>query len=239
MRPDPDDIGPDADGDARVLDLLSSMDDQDAVRHQPPADLWDSIAARLPSADQPTVITSPEPDDVRVAPAARPRADRGSVDPGSIDPVVVDLDARRERRWAPLVAAAAVVVLAAGTFGVLTSLDDPPTQELVASVELEALQDRGTGEAELVSVDGEQRLVVRADDLGPSPEGTHYEMWLIDAGITDIRSVGVLPDGVEEIEVPVPAGVDPEQFPIVDINVQQDGQEQHSGVDTSVLRGEF
>ena len=36
-----------------------------------------------------------------------------------------------------------------------------------------------------------------------------------------------------------PAGVDPEQFPIVDINVQQDGQEQHSGVDTSVLRGEF
>lgn len=229
MRPDPDELGPDADGDARVLDVLSSMDDQDAVRHQPPADLWDSIAARLPGADQPTVITSPEPDDVRVVPAV------GSV----VDPVVVDLDARRERRWAPLVAAAAVVALAAGTFGVLTSLDDPPTQELVAAVELEALQDRGTGEAELVTVDGEQRLVVRADDLGPSPEGTHYEMWLIDAGITDIRSVGVLPDGVEEIEVPVPAGVDPEQFPIVDINVQQDGQEQHSGVDTSVLRGEF
>ena len=229
MRPDPDELGPDADGDARVLDVLSSMDDQDGVRHQPPADLWDSIAARLAGADQPTVITSPEPDDVRVAPAA------GTVG----DPVVVDLDARRERRWAPLVAAAAVVALAAGTFGVLTSLDDPPTQELVAAVELEALQDRGTGEVELVTVDGEQRLVVRADDLGPSPEGTHYEMWLIDAGITDIRSVGVLPDGVEEIEVPVPAGVDPEQFPIVDINVQQDGQEQHSGVDTSVLRGEF
>jgi hypothetical protein len=225
MRPDPDELGPWSEGDRRVLDLLSTMDDHDLDRHEPPPGLWDSIAASLPDADEPTVLgvdgatTSAEPLGGEPAPA-----------------VVVDLEARRRQRRARLLAAAAVVVLAAGTFGAI-AMDRTPSQELVASVELEALKARGSGEAELVTVDGEQRLVVRAADLGPSPEGTHYEMWMIDEGITDIRSLGELPDGVEEIEVPLPEGVDPDEFPIVDINVQQDDQEQHSGVDTSVLRG--
>ncbi|MFN7151613.1 MAG: anti-sigma factor domain-containing protein, partial [Microthrixaceae bacterium] len=146
------------------------------------------------------------------------------------------LTARRRRGWTLVAGAAAAMVLVAGSVGLIRTREDD-TQELVASIELEALSDRGTGRAELVEVDGEQRLVVRTEDLGAAPEGTHFEMWLINPDITDMHSLGELPAGADEIEVPLPAGVDPDDFPIVDINVQQDDQVQHSGVDTSVLRG--
>lgn len=227
MRPDPDELGPDAEGMDRVLDVLSTTSDADLPLEDPPSGLWDSIAARLD--DEPSLVVEPEP---LVAPAP-------SVAPAVSDAPaaeVVDLAARRRRGWVLVAAAAAAVVLVAGSVGLIRTREDS-TQELVASVELDALADRGTGEAELVEVDGEQRLVVRTADLGTAPEGTHFEMWLINPDITDMHSLGELPAGADVVEVEVPAGVDPGKFPIVDINVQQDDQVQHSGVDTSVLRG--
>ncbi len=226
MRPDPDELGPDAEGMDRVLDVLSTTTDADLPLEDPPSGLWDSISARLD--DEPEVVLEPVPalsPEPTLAPEhAQPAAE------------VVDLTARRRRGWVLVAAAAAAMVLVAGSVGLIRTREDS-TQELVASVELDALADRGAGEAELVEVDGEQRLVVRTTDLGTAPEGTHFEMWLINPDITDMHSLGELPAGADVVEVEVPAGVDPGDFPIVDINVQQDDQVQHSGVDTSVLRG--
>lgn len=227
MHPDPEDLGTDQDF-GRVVDLLSTLTDDDTRRDEVPSDLWDRIAGRLSTADQPTVLASaPEPAVVEPQPApAGANADN-----------VVDLDTRRRQRWLRVAAAAAVVVLAAGTVGVISSGQTAPNQELVASVDLEPLKASGSGSAELITVDGVQRIVITAEGLPDAPEGHHYEMWLIDTEVTDPRSLGELPSGVDRIEVEVPEGVDPDEFPIVDINLQTDGQVEHSGVDTSVLRG--
>jgi hypothetical protein len=231
MHPDPEDLGTDQDF-GRVVDLLTAVTDQDAQRDEVPSDLWDRIAGRLSTADQPTVLAAaPEP--AVVEPAVTDEGAPAATSPSN----VVDLDARRRQRWLRVAAAAAVVVLAAGTVGVISSGQTDQRQELVASVDLEPLKDSGSGSAELITVDGVQRIVITAEGLPEAPEGHHYEMWLIDPEVTDPRSLGELPSGVDRIEVEVPQGVDPEQFPIVDINLQTDGQVEHSGVDTSVLRG--
>jgi anti-sigma-K factor RskA len=236
MRPDPDELGPDAEDFGRVVDVLSTMSSEDSWRDQVPGDLWADIESRLATADEPTVLASPaelrvvdpEPVDVTSAPATPVASSAGNV---------VQLDDRRRQRWFRAAAAAAVVVIAAGTFGVITTNSPDTTQEVVASVDLEPLKERGSGTAELVTIDGVEQLRITADGLGPAPEGYHYEMWLIDADVTDPRSLGRLPSGQDQIVVDVPEGIDLDEYPIVDINVQVDGQEQHSGVETSVLRG--
>lgn len=238
MRPADEEMNRDGDV-GRVVDLLSSMTPDDAARDELPAGLWDDIASRLSSADQPTVLA--EQPSLRVvptpsAPAAEEHTDGAADDHGA--PVTrLDDHRRRQQRWRRVAAAAAVVVVAAGTFGLINANTPDTTTELVASVELQPLKEAGSGTAELITVDGVEQLRISAADLPPAPEGHHYEMWLIDAGVTDPRSLGSLPSGQQEIVVDVPEGVDPDQYPIVDINLQVDGQEQHSGVDTSVLRG--
>ena len=234
MRPDPDELGPDAD-DRRVVDLLSSMTDEDLARDELPADLWDGIASRLSTADQPTVIARvPE---LQIIASEEPTTDDPTNDAAAPGGTVVNLDDRRRQRWVRVAAAAAVVVLAAGTYGVISSNSPDTTQELVASVDLQPLKDTGTGTAELITTDGVDQLRITAEGLPPAPDGHHYEMWLIDPEVTSPQSLGQLPSGQDEIVVDVPEGVDPDEFPIVDINVQVDGQVQHSGVETSVLRG--
>lgn len=236
MRPADDEM--DRDGDVgRVVDLLSSMTPDDAMRDELPAGLWDDIASRLSTADQPTVLA--EQPALRVVPPFEPTASEDAEPAAGDDASVTRLDdhRRRQQRWRRIAAAAAVVVVAAGTFGVINANTPDTTTELVASVELQPLKEGGSGTAELITVDGVEQLRISAADLPPAPDGHHYEMWLIDAEVTDPRSLGSLPSGQQEIVVDVPEGVDPDQYPIVDINLQVDGQEQHSGVDTSVLRG--
>ena len=235
MRPDDDDMSTDGDV-GRVVDLLSSMTVEDAHRDDLPPGLWDRIAEQLHGDDQPkvlaprlTVVTSTDDAAESAADGTDQRAPSG----------VTPIGAARSRRqpWLRVAAAAAaVVVVAAGTFGII-SANDGTSQELVASVELEPLKAAGTGSAELITVDGRQQLRITAAGLPPAPDGHHYEMWLVDPEVTDPRSLGSLPSGQDEIVVDVPEGVDPDAYPIVDINLQVDGEEQHSGVETSVLRG--
>jgi hypothetical protein len=234
MRSDPDEQGPDADEFGRVVDILSSTTPDDAAHEEPPDDMWDRIAGRLSNADQPTVLASPA--ELRIIEPG-PDADRPDEMPSAPPAVVVDLDHRRRQRWVRIAAVAAVVVLAAGTYGVISANSSDSTRELVASIDLDPLKDTGNGTAELVVVDGVEQVSITAEGLPPAPSGHHYEMWLIDAAVTNPQSLGQLPPGQDTAVVDVPAGVDPDEFPIVDINVQVDGEAQHSGVETSVLRG--
>lgn len=233
MHPDPDDLGTDHDI-SRVGDILTAMTDEDMRRDELPAGLWDRIATELPTADRPAVLHA-APDDTEGSEGSGDGASALEADAPSGN--VVELDGRRRQRWLRVTAVAAAVVLAAGTVGVISSMNTGTGQELVASVDLAPLKDSGAGTAELISVDGVERIVITVEGLPDAPSGRHHEMWLIDTDVTEPRSLGELPAGVDRIEIPVPDGVDPDEFPIVDINLQVDGEAQHSGLDTSLLRG--
>jgi anti-sigma-K factor RskA len=154
-------------------------------------------------------------------------ADEASAPAG---PTPID-QARRRRRPPPLWvlgAAAAAVLAVVGVAVALGSEDEP---EVVASATLDRLGPTGSGAAELVDDDGDLVLQVEAEGLDPG-DG-FLEVWVIDSGVTKLVSLGPSrPDGSYDL----PAGLDPEQFPVVDVSVEPlDGDPAHSG--DSVLRG--
>ncbi len=145
-------------------------------------------------------------------------------------PDVVPLDrARRGRRapWLLGAAAAAVVAVVALTVG-LAQRDEA---SVVASAPLERLGPSGAGDAELVEDDGD--LVLHVETAGLDPGDGFLEVWVIDPAVEKLVSLGPYrPDG----DYDLPPGLDPEQFPVVDVSVEPlDGDPAHSG--DSVLRG--
>jgi anti-sigma-K factor RskA len=123
-----------------------------------------------------------------------------------------------------------VIAAVAGTVLATSGNDDP---SLVASTSLEPLGAAGAGTAELVDDDGDLRLRVETADIDPG-DG-FLEVWVIDPEVSKLVSLGPLrPDGVYDL----PAGLEPEQFPIVDVSLEPiDGDPTHSG--DSLLRGQL
>lgn len=207
-----------SDDTARLRTLVLQLDDEDHARVDPPADLWDRIAASV-EADR--------------APAAAPAP------PAPPPAPVVSLDAHRRRRHRRvLTAVAAAVVVVAVTGAVLlrggSSTDDEP--QLVASTELEALEPVGgaTAEVRLVRQDDHLQLELDAQDMAAAPDGQHYELWLLDPNSESAEPVS-LGAMTGSTSVPVPAGVDPDDYAVVDVSLQEQGQTEHSG--HSLLRG--
>ena len=101
------------------------------------------------------------------------------------------------------------------------------------SCTLDVLGDAGSGRAELVNADGVKQIRLETADLDAG-DG-FLEVWVIDPSVTKLVSLGPLrPDGIYDL----PEGLDPAQFPIVDISVEPvDGDPTHSG--NSVLRGQL
>lgn len=182
--------------------LATDVEMEPTTWDQPPAGLWERIAAEagVPASDV---------DDTPVAPVAPLRP------------------SRRPLPWI-LGAVAAVAALVAGVaVFVGTTTDD----EVVASVTLDQLGDAGSGTAELIDDGGQYRLRVDTADLEPG-DG-FLEVWVIDTEVSKLVSLGPSrPDGTYDL----PPGLDPEQFPVVDVSVEPlDGDPNHSG--DSVLRG--
>lgn len=195
----------------------------------PPADLWARIAEEAgvaQTATDPPATDAPDPD--------LPALDTPT--PHAIPPAEPATGAevrelRPRRGGAPwlLAAAAALVVVVAG--GVWFTRDQGPT--VLASAELELLGERGSGQAQLVDDGGQLRLQVDTADLD-DPDG-FVEVWVIDEEVSKLVSLGPQrPDGTYDL----PAGLDPEDFPIVDVSFEPlDGDPAHSG--DSVLRGQL
>ncbi|MCU0273860.1 MAG: anti-sigma factor [Acidimicrobiales bacterium] len=223
FTPDPAD-GPEADrllralrgdGDdlvlARVGRALRELEPEDATLTPPPTDLWSRIEA---------------------AAGTGPARTGGGGGPASISEATAEATVVPfRRRWFPAVAAAAVVVIVAGVVVAVTGGSDDSSR-LVAVAQLEALQGDTPAVAELVEADDTLKLDL---DLSAftSPDGEYLEVWLLRPDVSGMVSLGpASPDGV----YPLPEGVDPGEFPVVDVSFEPaDGDEAHSG--NSLLRG--
>ena len=196
----------------------------------PPDDLWARIEAEAFGVAAAPVIEPPATE----PPVAEPPVvgvGGGSAD----DTTVVPFPGpdQRKRRWlvpVAAVAAAALIVVGIITVNATRPGDEP---ELIASVTLDVLGDAGSGRAELVNADGVTQIRLETADLDAG-DG-FLEVWVIDPSVTKLVSLGPLrPDGIYDL----PEGLDPAQFPIVDISVEPvDGDPTHSG--NSVLRGQL
>ena len=76
------------------------------------------------------------------------------------------------------------------------------------------------------SPDGALRLTV---DVSEGPQEGYYEVWLRDEQASRLISLGTVSG--QTTTLPVPAGVDLDRFPVVDVSQEEfDGDPSHSGV---------
>jgi anti-sigma-K factor RskA len=159
--------------------------------------------------------------------------------PGIWDRIAVELDEQptatplrsRRARWvAPLAIAAGIAVIAGV---VVLGGDDAQDPVVVATATLDPLAGTGSGTAELLDTEGHLQLRIETDDLDAG-DG-FLEVWVIDSGVERLVSLGpVRADGLYDL----PTGLDPRDFPIVDVSVEPiDGNPTHSG--NSLLRGQL
>lgn len=204
-----------------IAATLRDLDDSDLVLIDPPADLWDSIAASLD-----------EPSD----------ADHASVAP------VTSLASRRRSAIAQrsmMLIAAAVVLVVAGTIAISSLRGDDATVVARAELGFETGFDvAGTDASAQVSLreDGERYEIAFEQAVLPSTadQDADLELWLIDTddngNIVDLVSLGVV-DATDR-GFTVPSGYDPSAYDVVDISVEpHDGDHTHSG--RSILRGQL
>lgn len=90
------------------------------------------------------------------------------------------------------------------------------------------------GAAEVVEVDGSQRLRVSLDDVPEADDG-YLEVWLLRPDVSGLVTLGVL-EG-DSGEFLLPPGLDLGEYPVVDISLERvDGDPGHGG--HSLVRGE-
>lgn len=145
---------------------------------------------------------------------------------------------REPRRWLAS-AAAAVLLIGAYAAGRLTSRPDPtPAAPVVAKATLSSL-DGATrlGEAEVVTTSSGLTLRLHVDNDVPDPSSGYVEVWLINADLTRMISVGALGSG-RDTQLVVPASAIEAGYRIVDLsNERYDDEPAHSG--DSIMRGKL
>lgn len=191
---------------------------------QPPPGLWERIAAETGA----TMVA-----DALGSAAAEPATPTETFEPlpaAPVAPIAPVMPLRHPRRPLPWILGAAAAVVAL-VIGISVFVGGTTDSDVVASVTLDQLGDAGSGNAELIDQDGQYRLKVSTADLDPG-DG-FLEVWVIDTDVSKLVSLGpARPDGTYDL----PPGMDPQQFPVVDVSVEPlDGNPAHSG--DSVLRG--
>ena len=133
--------------------------------------------------------------------------------------------------WFALAAAVGIIV---GSLGTIIAVDQQSPAPTIAQAELEPLPGQeARGVAQVRETSDGPVLLVDVPDL-PQPDG-YYEVWMLSPEADSMVSIGVLGQGAVN-EFPLPAGMDMQAFPVVDISVEQfDGDVTHSGA--SLARG--
>lgn len=207
----------------------------------PSASVWNAIHDELGLAEELAEDPLATP-----APAVTPggvSAVRTTTTPSRVTPLPAAEAGRTgpsRRRWWPVAVAAAVAgVVAGGAIGaVVTQLANDPerAQTVLASAALDAFPGwQASGDALLEEdADGVRSIVVDLD--ADVPQGEVREVWLIRSDASGLLSLGLL-DGPSGRFV-VPAGVDLDEFTLVDVSAEPiDGDPAHSG--DSIVRGEL
>lgn len=155
------------------------------AEEEPPADLFDRIAAQLPAQDNQSGADAPPP---AAAPAALPAGPPATVQPATGDELAKARQRREERRrpsgtrrWLAGIAAAAAIALGGvGVGSYLADQNDPINQVARAGDVREASVDvAGGGTATLLISSSEDAAVVRMNGVPAPPAGKVYQMWLI------------------------------------------------------------
>ncbi len=139
----------------------------------------------------------------------------------------------RRTRWMTAVGVAAAAVIIAIAAAVVTS--NHSTNTVVASTDLVAVGAPTTARAHADlrrASDGRLTLVLTVHSMPTAPDGSYYELWLMDRRLTVPNSLGPMSGS---LTVAIPRGVSTTAFPVVDISVQPVGHAEYSG--DSVLRG--
>ena len=144
----------------------------------------------------------------------------------SVDPV------RRRPRWLTgrhvLAAAAAVVLVIAGTaIGIRALTDDNPAGQQVALAGT-PLAPEASGEAEIVSTPSGFKITLDIEGLAPAPPGTYYQAWLKSAD-ADLVTIGTFHARGGGHAIILWSGVDPDDYDLLTVTLQQVGQ----GADSS------
>ena len=215
---------------ASVVATARTVTPQDAPVPAP-AGVWDRIRDELelspglaPDADStPAVEAAPAP---TVPAAAKPASDTSSN--------VVPLR-RRRAPWVMAAAAAGVVV--GGVGGAVWGgglLDTETPAPVVAEAALDPLPGwEATGAAQVHQAEDGTRQIVVTLETDAEADGFR-EVWLIDRDVTRLVSLGIL-EGSEGTFT-VPAGLDLDDFAVVDVSAEPiDGDPAHSG--DSIIRG--
>lgn len=206
----------------------------DDVPTSPPPAVWERVQAELGLADTSAQSRPrlPRPAPVRPAPPAG-----GAEDASRAGTVVRQFPARRPRvaGWIAGAAAAGVLV---GALGGAWWASRPGADDSQGTVLAEATLDplpgwEAAGTAVVrQEVDGSRVVVVDIDaSLG---DDGFREVWLLAPDVSGMVSLGLL-DGSSG-EFVLPAGVDLERYPVVDVSEEPlDGDASHSG--NSIVRG--
>ncbi len=149
---------------------------------------------------------------------------------------VTTAPSKRGAGWFALAASVGVVIGGLATFVAMQSTTSTQTPSVIAQASLEPLRDvEQPAQAVVQQVDGKDVLVVQASGL-PATDG-YYEVWLLAPDAQSMVSVGML-DSSEGGTFPLPAGLDLNQFPVVDVSLEHfDGDTSHSA--DSILRGQL
>lgn len=205
------------------------------VTETPPAGVWAGIeqalagsADPLSSGDPSTVTVTEQPGTDGPRDEVGERRRRRAAESGS----------RQGRRTGVsglgLVAAAAAGALVTWV-GLSLGDTSPGTDDLVvASAQLDALDDTvQPASAQIVERDGERLLVLDTSEL-PQVEDGYLEVWLLKPDASGMVTVGLLQAG--QTEFVLPADLSTDTFPVVDVSVEHyDGDPTHSG--NSLWRG--
>jgi len=211
----------------------------DAALVAPAPQVWDRVAVELGlaagAAGSPTT-SPPQPATSTLSPAsASPSADAPSVSTtADVIAPVVPIDSRRPRagRW---IAAAAAVGLVVGGGATWWIANQPDAVTVIATAVLEPLPGwdaSGSAVVETLS-DGTRVLVVDLEQSDSSEDGFR-EVWLLKPDVSGLVSLGTLAGSSGRFDLP--AGLDLDQFSVVDVSEEQfDGDPAHSG--DSIVRG--
>ncbi len=188
----------------------------------PPGRVWEAIASEALGRPAPTPATT--------APA------------GAAGPARPSRRAQsRQGRWWNRVewpgmlvgATAAVAVFAVGGV-VATNTIGGDSTEVISATELAPLPAQSaSGTASVVYVDGNRELALDVADM-PQTDSAYFEVWLLAEDVSRMVSLGTMDS--PSTTLPIPAGVDLADYPVVDVSIEPfDGDPTHSS--DSLVRG--